>query len=135
MAEPNPDYTNKGQQPDLPLPPPSENKLELTPVSKEQFYEHVEKFNNQKRILDITFSIVVAIVVVLFIAFLTFILDAYKFHSETVKEYRMTIEKLKNENNDLKIKELNNKIDKLQQDISKLTIQPNIVSKKKATNP
>lgn len=100
------------QQPDIPLPPITGETLQL--VSKKDFEDHRKDFIFQKSILNWTFGFIIAILIVCFFSFLTFIIDAWKFHSETTKEYQKTIQELKNNNSDLKIELLNYKIDVLE---------------------
>jgi hypothetical protein len=104
--------TTTTQQPDIPLPSSTGEVLQL--VSKKDFDEHKKDFNFQKNILNWTFGFIVAILIVCFGSFLTFIVDAWKFHGETTKEYNKTIEELKSNNSDLKIEMLKNKIDILE---------------------
>ena len=66
--------------------------------SNKEFSAHVKDFNFHKKILDITFVFVIATLIICFIAFLTFILDAYKLHYEREKEYIETVKELKHDN-------------------------------------
>lgn len=100
-------------KPDIPISSLQEEAV-FTPVSQEQFNEHLQSFRSQKRIQEWTLGLVIGIVLVVFISFVTFIIDAWKFHLETTKEYQKTIEKLKDDNITLKLYNLNNKIDSLQ---------------------
>jgi uncharacterized membrane protein (DUF106 family) len=113
------DTENASQQPDVIIP--SDANMAGMPLypTIDQFEDHKKDFNFQKRISNWTFALVVAVLVVSFISFITFIIDAYKFHYDATKEINSTIKELKKENSDLKFENLNNKIESLEKKIKK----------------
>jgi hypothetical protein len=104
--------TTTTQQPDIQLPTTAivEN-LQLVP--KKELDELKKEFRFQKNIQNWTSGFIVAILVVCFISFVTFIIDAWKFHGTTTKEYQTTIQELRDNNLDLKIETIRNKLDSL----------------------
>lgn len=112
--------TTTTQQPDILLPSGTGDTLQL--VSKKDFDEHKKDFNFQKNILNWTFGFIVAILIVCFFSFLTFIIDAWKFHSDTTKEYRQTIQELKSNNSDLKFQTIINKLDNIEKRTENLEV-------------
>lgn len=116
MAE---DNQNNNQQPDVIIPANAGiGGMQIYPTIDE-FEDHKKDFNFQKRISNWTFALVIAFLVVCFISFITFIIDAYKFHYDANKELNSTIKELKKENSDLKFENLNNKIESLEKKIEK----------------
>lgn len=113
--------TTTTQQPDIPLPQftPGET-LQL--VSKKDFDEHRKDFDFQKNILNWTFGFIIAILIVCFFSYVTFIVDAYKFYGETTKEYSKNIDELKAKNSELKIENLEAKIQVLEEKITKKNV-------------
>ena len=102
-----------------PLPPPTPLDKEFketynkTHVSNEDFEAHKKDFNFHKRILDWTFAFVVAVLVICFVTFMAYMLDAWKLHSEREKEYMETVKELKHKN-DNKIRRLAHKVNLLE---------------------
>lgn len=109
MADEN---QNNNQQPDVVIPNNAGANLQL--VSKKDFDDHKKDFDFQKIILNWTFGLVVAVLLVCFISFITFIIDAYKFHGDITKEYNTTIKELEKENSDLKLENVIEKLDELE---------------------
>jgi len=67
-------------------------------------------FNN--KLLKWVQGFMVAIVIVCFLAFIGFVIDAYKFHYDVKKEYQQNLEQLKQENTELKYENLKLQIGK-----------------------
>jgi hypothetical protein len=100
------------QIPDIPLPSPTGEPQQLVP--RQEFEAHQKDFFFQKKILNWTFGLVVGVVIVCFISFITFMIDAWRFHSTTVQEYNKTVMELKNTNIDLKLELLKEQLKKEQ---------------------
>jgi len=84
--------TRTTQKPDFPIP--------AAPRGEE--YVTLENFNRmgkdiafQGKILNWTFGFLVAVLVVCVVAFITFLLDAWRFHSTTYDEYRNVLQEVK----------------------------------------
>lgn len=103
---------NQSKQPDISIPDNVGN-IKLG-VSRGEFEEHIKDYTFQKSILNWTFYFLVTILIVCVISFITFIIDAWKFHTDTTKEYQKTVQEIKQENTILKINELNSKIEQLE---------------------
>src|ERR1035437_8423536 len=88
-------------------------------VSQVEFQEHKKDFEWQKKILNWTSAFIVAVLIVCFLGFITFLSDAWKFHSETTKEYSKTLEGLRKENYELRINDLSKKVKQLENKIPK----------------
>lgn len=58
---------------------------------------HDKEIAWQGKLLTWTFGFMVAILVVCVIAFVTFLLDAYRYHTESYNEYRKTLEEVRQE--------------------------------------
>lgn len=67
-----------------------------------------EKVTNQKKTLNWQQGFIIAILIVVFVSFVGFIIDASRFHGNKAEQYQETIEKLRKENIELKIQ---NKVD------------------------
>ncbi len=83
-------------------------------VSKEEFDKLRKEFGGQKKISNLTLGFIAATLLVCFLSFVTFILDAYKMHNESYIEYSKNIEALKTKNFELQIQMLELKIEKLE---------------------
>jgi len=77
-----------------------------------------EEFDRHRKILDWTFGFIVAAFIILLTSFVVFIVDAWKFHSQTLIENTRTIEALKHDNQDIKFSELQKQIDELKKSSS-----------------
>ena len=98
------------ETPDIPIP-----ETGISEETFEVYKREVDKyFKSQNKKLDWTFGFIVAVLIVCFLGFVTFLLDAWKFHSETNIEYSKTIEDLRKQNYDLKFNELSAKVDQIQ---------------------
>ena len=53
--------------------------------------EHSKQLEWQGKILNWTFGFLVAILIVCFVAFVTFILDAWRYHAESYQEYKSVL--------------------------------------------
>ncbi len=69
---------------------------------------------------DIAKVVVIGILVVFFIAFLGFVVDAWRFHATAYNEYRSTVQSLKDEIQQKKEKDVGDKFQKIQQDVDSL---------------
>lgn len=70
---------------------PSTSPLNLGPIVEAQG----KQLERQGKILDWTFGFIIAVLVVCVIAFVTFMIDAWRFHAESYNEFTRTIEELK----------------------------------------
>ena len=107
------------RQPDI-LLPTTDIATPLQVVSQQDFDDHKKDFKFQKDILNWTFGFIVAILIVCFISFITFITDAWRFNSTTITEYNKNITDLKKENADLKTEKLNKAIEALTNKVTAL---------------
>ena len=73
-----------------------------------------EDFDKHRKLLDWTFGFIVAVLIVCFTSFIVFVIDAWKFHSETIHENSKVIEELRKENGDLRIANLSKRVDDLE---------------------
>lgn len=101
-----------------PPPPDKADKkfsegFDKTHVSKKEFKDHQKEFNFQKKILNWTFGFVVAILLVCFITMFTFMLDAWKLHTDREKEYMETVKEIRTDN-EVKMETLNKKMFQLE---------------------
>ncbi len=110
------------QIPDIPLPS-ADSSSELRLVSQNDFDAHKKDFDFQKSIINWTFGFIVAILIVCFFSYVTFLMDAWKFHDETTKDYRETLKELHEKNVDLKIQLLENKIEQSQKEKTEQKVQ------------
>ncbi|MHB8261770.1 MAG: DUF948 domain-containing protein [Bacteroidia bacterium] len=111
-----PQQTN--QQPDIVIPNTGASNIQF--VSNKDFDEHKKDFDFQKSILNWTFGFVVAVLLVCFISFITFIIDAWKFHGDTTKEFNITVQELKKDNSTLKLENINEKLQSLEKKLEEL---------------
>lgn len=86
--------------------------------------QHTKDLVRQEKILNWTFGFIVAILVVCVIAFITFLIDAWRYHNEAYKENTTIIESLKKENQELKNDLYNQKLQILQNEINSLKLTP-----------
>lgn len=56
--------------------------------------QHTKELEWQGKILNWTFGFMVAILVVCFIAFITFLIDAWRFHQESYKEFNNILQQI-----------------------------------------
>ena len=73
-----------------------------------------QEFEQHRRILNLTYYFVVAAFIIVFMGFLTFLYDAFRFHGGTAKEYARTIEELTNENRELRLTEIVKRLDRIE---------------------
>lgn len=81
--------TTSGQQP-LANPIPTSDGpdyLELIGVQGEEL-------RKQRKLLNWTFGFIIAILIICFVAFITFLLDAWRFHQESYIEFTKTLEQV-----------------------------------------
>lgn len=95
----------------IPLPQGGTSVLEL--VNK-----HTQTLARQEKLLNWTFGFIIAILAVCVIAFITFILDAWRFHYEAYRGYTKTIENLNNKNVQIKEAQINKEIQSLKNQIN-----------------
>lgn len=81
---------------------------------------HDKELAWQGKILNWTFVFMGAILVVCVVAFITFLLDAWRFHAESYKQFTDTSILLEKESRDLREAQLNLKIDALQKEIDQV---------------
>lgn len=84
--------------PDIPIESISD-KSDKDPSAplKSQIDRQNENIKSNKRLIDFTFALMVGVVIVSFIGFVTFLIDAWLYRTQAYKEYTQTI----NENKDL----------------------------------
>ncbi len=104
--------------PDI-IPIPT-NSSDYQLVNKEEFERVKKDLRHNKKILDWTFAFIIVILLTCVIAFITFLLDAWGLHREAYKEFKQIVKNqeesmqfLKQENEMLKMKELQKQIDDL----------------------
>jgi len=68
--------------------------------------------------LDIAKVVIIGVIVVFFVSFLVFILDAYRFHANTYNEYKESVEFLKNEIQIEKEKNIRLRLDQLEEELN-----------------
>lgn len=90
------------QKPDFPLP---KAEGEIKYATLENFEDLRNQLERQGKILDWTYGFIIAVLVVCVIAFITFILDAWRFHFEAYSTYTQTIESLKKNENQQPVKD------------------------------
>lgn len=87
------------------------DKIENSQQKNSQIFEDHEKnikllnqkIANQKTTLRWQQRFIIAVLLVTFLAFVSFIIDASKFHGNKTEQYQETIEKLRKENIELRI--------------------------------
>lgn len=79
----------------------------------DQLNKHKTQLTSQKRLLNCTFGFIIAILSICIISYITFLLDSWKLHTETIKEYKEIIHSLK-QDNDIKVEQLNKRIGQLE---------------------
>lgn len=73
------------------------------------------ELSSQRKSLSLIWALIAAILIAFFLTFILLGVDAWRFHGQKKMEYQQTLEKLKNENLELKIdKILSSKIDSFQ---------------------
>ena len=83
--------------------------------------EQDNELRSQRKILEWTQGFVLAILVVCVIAFITFLLDAWKLHSEVLEKNTTEIQALRRENSQLKEAAMLSRIDSLEARLARLT--------------
>jgi len=83
-------------------------------VSQDQFRPFTENIERQGKLLDWTFGFIIAVLIACFLGFVTFAIDAWKFHAEKTEEYTKAIQVLQKENSDLKLDVIEKRLDKLE---------------------
>ncbi len=92
MTNNNSDYT--------PLPEASiTNNIRV--VNIEEFEEHKREFAKQKSLLNWTHGFILAILIVVLVSYVTFLLDAWKFHYEKIDEFNKIVKSYKQEKDSL----------------------------------
>jgi hypothetical protein len=94
------------------FPAPRE-KQTLQLVTKEEFDKHTEALAGQKKLLDWTFGFIIAVLVVCVIGYLTFLLDALKFHSETEERFTEELHAAHKESIDSRFATINSRLDSI----------------------
>lgn len=81
--------------------PISEEQARPNPIPKEGETNYLEligkqgkELERQSKLLNWTFGFIIAILIVCFIAFITFLLDAWRFHQESYLEFTKTLEQV-----------------------------------------
>lgn len=110
-------------QPDIAIPE-LDDSFQL--VNKKEFKKVQDDLRQTKKILDWTFAFVLAILAICVVAFITFLIDAWRFHAETYKDLKNTLELQQNIISNLKNTDLDNTIINLQKEIEKIKLQKNI---------
>jgi hypothetical protein len=72
---------------------------------------HKEDFNKQKSVLNWTLGFIVATIVVVFIAFVTFLFDTWKFHAGKTEQFTCIVLEYQKENSNREFNELVRRID------------------------
>ncbi len=75
---------------------------------EEKLYSQGKEISLNNKLLKWTTGFMIAIIITCFISFVSFIIDAWRFHGNKAEQYQETIEKLRKENIELKIQ---NKVD------------------------
>lgn len=95
-------------KPDIPIEEiPGRREAGPKLVSQEEFEKH-------QRILSLTYYFVVAAFIIIFIGFLTFLYDAFRFHGVTAKDYARIIEELSNASHEHRLTEIVNRLDRIE---------------------
>ncbi len=78
------------QPPDIQIPQATSplNNVAIVPVNQEDFDNYKAK---QKKITNWTFALITAAFLVCLIAVIGFLLDAWRFHSQTLEQYKQVI--------------------------------------------
>lgn len=114
---------SSSQQPSLQTYTPLHNVTNRSqPTIIGRLDKHDRDIKRQGRISDWTLALTVGISVVCFIAFTTFIIQAWQFYTNALEENTKAIEDLKNEKSDLKESQLNNRIDSLEKELELLKL-------------
>ena len=79
-----------------------------------------KRAKNIEFVVDIGKVIIIGVVVVFFVAFLTFVYDAWKLHRDVYQEYQTTIQRLSEDISARREKALSDKFDRIIQEIEKL---------------
>ena len=97
------------------IPFPSSNNDEpLRLLTLGEFNEHKEEFNKQKSILNWTLGFIVATLVVVFIAFITFLLDSWKFHTEKTEQFNSIVLEYQKDKSKREFDELERRINQIE---------------------
>lgn len=86
--------------------------------------QHTKTLDWQGMQLNWMFGFILAILAVCVIGYITFLRDAYNYHTEAYKENTKTIEDLKSQNQQLRDDKMNQRMDFLQKEIDELKITP-----------
>lgn len=87
-------------------------------IPQEDFDKLSNKIDGHKKQLNLTNAMLIGVVVVLFVTFLTLIIDAYRFKSETYQNLIEKVDEIKKENINANFKQLNEQIDKLNRQLN-----------------
>jgi hypothetical protein len=79
--------------------------------------EHTQTLKWQGHVLNVTLGFIVAILAVCVIGYITFLRDAWNFHTSSYQEYTKAIDILKEKNDQLKLDQLSTKVDSLQKQL------------------
>lgn len=76
-----------------------------------------EKSKSMKFILDIGQIIVIGVIIVLFIAIVGLLIDAYIFHAQSYKDLKISVDEMKKDLLNKEYESINNRINNLEKDI------------------
>ncbi len=88
MAKKNDKPKSKPQA--IPNPIPKRDETDYTEI----IGAHGEELKRQGKLLNWTYGFMVAILIVCLIAFITFMIDAWRFHAESYVEFTKTLEQV-----------------------------------------
>ncbi|MBC6426086.1 MAG: hypothetical protein GDA51_06390 [Ekhidna sp.] len=89
-------------------------------ATESAFNELKGDLSSHKTQLNWTFGFVIAVMIACFLTFVALSIDAFKFHNSTEGELNKTINKLMNENYQLKINSLKENIEALHSEVREL---------------
>jgi hypothetical protein len=115
MNPPTRQTHSQRQQPYTPIGTVTNPNQIITRLDK-----HDEEIERQKKVMDWTLTLTIGIALVCFIAFTTFIIDAWWHHTEADQDNSKAIESLKEENRRLREEPLSDRINALQEEINLL---------------
>jgi len=88
-------------------------------VTRGEFDKSKLEFEKSKRLIS---SLLVAVLLVCFIAFIVFIVDAWRFHATTVREFAATLGEMEDELRDSQMSRINARMDRIEKALLEVPI-------------
>lgn len=74
------------KQPDIPIGDISSKNKAMAEIQSD-INRHEQNIKSQKKLMDWTFGFIIAILIICFLGFITFLLDAWRFHTESYNKF------------------------------------------------